>query len=425
MPSSFTQVLIIGAGASGLFCAAHAGKRGRQVMVIDHTNKVGKKILMSGGGKCNFTNLEVSPENYLSQNPHFCKSALKRYTNWDFLRLVNEHKIAYEERDHGQLFCVNSAKDILNMLLSECQQAGVSIFCHTQINQIMTLAASAAITTDSNLAKNSKIRHNNTYPSANFCVQTNHGTIYCESLVVATGGLSIPTMGATGLGYQVAKQFGHTIVPTHAGLVPFTFTDGNNGMGAMAKSLAGNALLVTASNTHIGFTDPMLFTHRGLSGPAILQISNYWRPSETLNLDLVPQHDLANFLLQQKLYHPKTLLRTALANFFSKNLLLALENLLWQPLKATPLANINDKKLHAIAQNLHSFSIKPSGTEGYRTAEVTLGGVNTQQVSSKTFTSQLQPHLYFIGEVLDVTGWLGGYNFQWAWSSGFCAAQAV
>ena len=393
------DVIIVGAGASGLYCAMTAAGRGKQVMVLDHTNKAGKKILMSGGGRCNFTNYDVDAEHFVGNNSRFCKSALSRYSSWDFIALVQKHGIDYEERDYGQLFCTHSAKDILAMLLTECQQAGAQIQLNTDIQTILPL------------------------PDAQgFILTTSRGQFQCQSLVIATGGLSIPTMGASGFGYEVATQFGHQILPTTASLVPFTFTDK---IGELIASLSGISIDVIAFNEHISFARPMLFTHRGLSGPAMLQLSNYWQLGEHIHINLLPNLQAAQWLLTQKRQHPKQLLRSVLAEYFPKKLLLALQQHLWDTLKNTELANIKDEQLTRIGDTLNDWALKPSGTEGYRTAEVTRGGVNTDEVSSKTFESRLQNNLYFIGEVLDVTGWLGGYNFQWAWASGFACGQVV
>lgn len=399
---SSVDVLIIGAGASGLYCAMTAAQRGRSVLVIDHANKAGKKILMSGGGRCNFTNYVVEPENFIGENGHFCKSALTRYNPWEFIGLVEKHGIPYHERDYGQLFCDDSSKDVLNLLLDECAQAGAKVQLKTDIIAIKSL-----------LQDNDK---------QGFIVETSKGAIYCHSLVIATGGLSIPTMGATGFGYEVAQQFGHQIIATSAGLVPFTFTDK---VGDMIASLAGISLDVVAFNERISFPRPMLFTHRGLSGPAMLQLSNYWQIGEAIHINLVPNVDIGDLLIEAKAEHPKQLIRSILSEYFPKKLLLALQDLHWLDFKDKELANIKDETLIAIGDKINNWTIKPSGTEGYRTAEVTRGGVNTDEVSSKTFESKLQPNLYFIGEVLDVTGWLGGYNFQWAWASGKACGEVV
>lgn len=402
------DVVVLGAGASGLFCAMTAGKRGRRVLVLDHANKAGKKILMSGGGRCNFTNYDVEPKHYLGDNPHFCKSALSRYLNWDFIGMVQQHQIAFHEREHGQLFCDESANDILQMLLIGCRQAQVAIQLNTQIEQVCALPDNAGFLVT--------VRHNHAV-----------STIRCQSLVVATGGLSIPTMGATGFGYQVAQQFGHQIIPTSAGLVPFTFTDK---IGEALKALAGISFEVVAFNDRISFKLPVLFTHRGLSGPAMLQLSNYWQVGEPIFINLFPSIHMADFLLEQKARSPKQRLRTVFQtplaeSALPKKLMLTLQQLLWQDIAETELANIKDERLLALGNQLNAWRLQPSGTEGYRTAEVTRGGVATDKVSSKTMQSQLQPHLYFVGEVLDVTGWLGGYNFQWAWASGFVAGEVV
>lgn len=405
------DVLVIGAGAAGLFCAFQAAQQlqgNGRVRVIDHANKAGKKILMSGGGKCNFTNYFVESENYLSGNLYFCKSALSRYTNWDFIGLIEKHGVAYEERKHGQLFCLNSAKDILNMLLSECEQAGVSVQCKTRIDSIKVTDAQHFIVKTTRMSKQGDTQE----------------VITCDKLVIATGGLSIPTMGATGFGYEVAAQFGHTLRPRRAGLVPFTFTDD---VGDMTKALSGNAIDVTATDQHeqASFTEAMLFTHRGLSGPAMLQISNYWQPSETVSIDLKPSEDLSAYLLTQKREKPKTRIRTVLFDHFPKNVVLALQQRLWQNVAEKPLGDIANDVIEQIGYELNHWQLKPSGTEGYRTAEVTLGGVCVDEVSSQSMESKKQANLYFVGEVLDVTGWLGGYNFQWAWSSAYACAQAV
>ena len=421
-PTTYYDVIIIGAGASGLFCAMTAGKRGRRVLVLDHANKAGKKILMSGGGRCNFTNYDVEPKHYLSDNPHFCKSALSRYLNWDFIGLVSQYQIAYHEREHGQLFCDDSANDILQMLLTECRAHQVAIQLKTDITQIQALSDDTGFELI--------VKQQESKPQANKQPDNrahSEQRLTCQSLVIATGGLSIPTMGATGFGYQVAQQFGHTIVPTSAGLVPFTFTDK---IGEAIKSLSGISFDVVAFNDNISFKLPILFTHRGLSGPAMLQLSNYWQLGEPIFINLFPTLDMRTFLLAQKKQYPKQLIRTVLNDNLGdaalpKKVIATLQQLLWQTLADTELANIKDDKLMQLGEQLNAWRLMPSGTEGYRTAEVTRGGVATDKVSSKTMQSQLQPHLYFIGEVLDVTGWLGGYNFQWAWASGFVAGEVV
>ncbi len=395
------NTIIIGGGASGLMCAATAGQRGRRVLVLDASNKVGKKILMSGGGRCNFTNLHVDArKHFISNNPHFCISALKRYTQWDFIALVEQYKIPYEERKHGQLFCLNSAKDILNMLLAECQNAGVSIQTHCAIDKIA-------------------------FENGAFTLSSNQGLFSCDSLVVASGALSIPTMGASGFGYEIARQFGHTVLPTRAGLVPFTFTDSFKDTSERLSGLAVDAAL---SSNEATFNEALLFTHRGLSGPAALQVSNYWNVGEAITIDLLPaisSDDAVAMLCSYKLSHPKSLLRTLLTEHFAKSLVSELQDALWPQWAETPLAQWTDAALENLAYSLKNWSQKPSGTEGYRTAEVTLGGVDTTELSSKTMESSKQKGLYFIGEVVDVSGHLGGFNFQWAWASGVAAGEVV
>lgn len=425
------DVIIIGAGASGLYCALTAGRRGRRVLVLDHANKAGKKILMSGGGRCNFTNYYVEPEHFISANQHFCKSALSRYPSWEFIGMVAAHKIPYHEREHGQLFCDDSAQDILTMLLAECTAAGVQVKLNAQIDSVQAIAndknAKFELLTSKQLSKKEKQERKE---SANQTKLPQTG-YRCESLVVATGGLSIPTMGASGLGYELAQQFGHTLIATDASLVPFTFTDKT---GELIRSLAGISLPVIASNERISFKLPMLFTHRGLSGPAMLQLSNYWHTGETISINLLPNIDMTALLLAHKKSHPKQLIRTVVADYtdsgddsnkLPKKLLAALQTHLWDDIKDTELANIKDERLTELGATLNGWQLKPSGTEGYRTAEVTRGGVKTDEVSSKTMQSNMQEGLYFIGEVLDVTGWLGGYNFQWAWASGFVCGEVV
>ncbi|OLF38654.1 hypothetical protein BTW00_00480 [Psychrobacter sp. C 20.9] len=419
-PSTHYDVIIVGAGASGLYCALTAGRRGRRVLVIDHANKAGKKILMSGGGRCNFTNYFVEPEHFIGANPHFCKSALSRYPSWEFIGMVEAHQIPYHEREHGQLFCDDSAQDILTMLLDECTAVGVQIKLNTQINHVQT--------TDHDKAKRFELITSKKLGKKDVASESQPSQMRysCESLVVATGGLSIPTMGASGIGYELAQQFGHTLIATDASLVPFTFTDKT---GELIRSLAGISLPVIASNERISFKLPVLFTHRGLSGPAMLQLSNYWHSGETISINLLPDVDVTDILLTRKKSHPRQLIRTILAentdNALPKKLLAALQTQLWDDIKDTELANIKDERLSELGATLNGWQLKPSGTEGYRTAEVTRGGVKTDEVSSKTMQSNLQEGLYFIGEVLDVTGWLGGYNFQWAWASGFVSGEVV
>lgn len=389
-----TDVVIIGAGAAGLMCAFTAAARGRQVLLLDHANKAGKKILMSGGGRCNFTNLYTEPSNFLSANAHFCKSALARYTQWDFIEMVNRHGVPYHEKKLGQLFCDNKASDILAMLLDECQQHGVDLRLDTAVNAI-----------DKN-------------PDG-YQLQTAAGLVNCSSLVIATGGLSIPTLGASGFGYQVARQFGHNVLPTRAGLVPFTITDPQ--LKSMCEALSGTSVedcLVSCNGQ--SFRENILFTHRGLSGPAILQISSFWQPGDAIEINLLPHLNLAEWLDDQRRERPNAELKTLLAELFTRKMAgLLAEH--W--LESKPLKQYSPSELIEIAEKIANWRLVPAGTEGYRTAEVTIGGVDTREVSSKTMESQKSPGLYFIGEVLDVTGHLGGFNFQWAWASGYAAAQ--
>lgn len=390
-----TDVLIIGASASGLMCAIEAGKRGRSVTVLDHASRPGKKILMSGGGRCNFTNTEVSADNFISHNPHFCKSALSRYTQWDFIAMVDSYHIPYHERDHGKLFCDNSARDILQMLLAECNKAHVTIRLDCHIKSLDRDAQKA------------------------FAVETSLGTFQASSLVIASGGLSIPRMCASPLGYKVAEQFGHHIWPTTAGLVPFTLQPHDR---ERLADLSGIAVASIVSNARIQFRDNILFTHRGLSGPAILQISSYWKAGETLSINLLPELDVVDFLKTRRATQANTRLKTVLAEVLPKRLILAL---LGEETVDKPLQELSRHRMEAIARQLQHWQIKPGGTEGYRTAEVTLGGIDCNELSSRTMESSKVKGLYFIGEVVDVTGWLGGYNFQWAWSSGWSAGQVV
>ena len=390
-----TDVLIIGASASGLMCAIEAGKRGRKVVVLDHANKAGKKILMSGGGRCNFTNMEVSASNFISHNPHFCKSALSRYTQWDFIALVNKHHIPYHQRDLGKLFCDDSAKDILNMLLKECKKANVKIYLNCNISRLEKSAGNG------------------------FVVKTGLAGFQAASLVIASGGLSIPKMCASPFGYKVAEQFGHHIWPTSPGLVPFTLQPHDK---EKLQGLSGISVESLVSNKHMQFKENILFTHRGLSGPAILQISSYWKAGEEININLLPDLDVVNLLTTRRIKQPQLKLKTVLVDVLPKRLVSILPG---QDVIEQALQNLSKEKINKIAQQLQHWTIKPNATEGYRTAEVTLGGVDCNELSSKTMESEKVAGLYFIGEVVDITGWLGGYNFQWAWSSGWCAGQVV
>jgi predicted Rossmann fold flavoprotein len=389
-----TDVVIIGAGAAGLMCALTAAARGRRVLLVDHSNKAGKKILMSGGGRCNFTNMYTDPANFFSQNPHFCKSALARYTPWDFIALVGKHGVPYHEKKLGQLFCDNKSKDILNMLLEECRQAGVELHVNTTVHQIEKAEAGYLLSTDI-------------------------GPIASPSLVVATGGLSIPTLGATGFGYEIARQFGHTVLATRAGLVPFT-TSGH--LKELCTELSGTSVACVVSCNGQSFRENLLFTHRGLSGPAILQVSSFWHPGDAVEINLLPDHDALEWLQGQQSARPNSELKTLLGELFTKKMATLLADR-WFASK--PMKQYTPAELRAIADQLGAWQVVPAGTEGYRTAEVTLGGVDTRDVSSKTMESRKSPGLYFVGEVLDVGGHLGGFNFQWAWASGYAAAQYV
>lgn len=389
------DVLIIGASASGLMCAIEAGRRGRKVTVLDHANKAGKKILMSGGGRCNFTNMDVNADNFISHNPHFCKSALSRYTQWDFIAMVNEHHILYHERDLGKLFCDDSAKDILNMLLIECKKAKVKIQLKCEISSIDKRQDDL------------------------FEIDTSSGRYATTSLVIASGGLSIPKMCASPLGYKVAEQFGHHIWPTTAGLVPFTLQPDDK---ENLEKLSGISVDSAVSNELTQFNENILFTHRGLSGPAILQISSYWHPGENITINLLPTSDIARLIKTRQDKQPNIKLKTVLNDVLPKRVIAALYE---QETLDKPLQELSNIRINEVAEKIHRWKIKPNGTEGYRTAEVTLGGVDCDELSSKTMESNKVAGLYFIGEIVDVTGWLGGYNFQWAWSSGWCAGQVV
>ena len=388
------DVVIIGAGAAGLMCAIEAGKRGRRVVVIEHARKAGNKIRMSGGGRCNFTNQDVGPENFLCHNPHFVKSALSRYTQWDFIALVERHRIAYHEREHGQLFCDHSSKDILDMLLAEARDAGVALHVKTSVVEVAREAKGFRITSD-------------------------RDPFHGESLVVASGGLSIPSMGAGPFGYRIAEQFGIAVRPPAAGLVPFTLHPEDKARFAPLAGVSAEAIVSCGGQS---FREHVLFTHRGLSGPAVLQISSYWRPGDWVEIDWLPDRELRGLVLTLQAKRPGIQLKTALSEHLPARLV---GTLLTGELLERPLRTLQPRELQQVAETLHHWRIRPGGTEGYRTAEVTLGGVDCDAVSSKTFEARAVPGLYFIGEVLDVAGWLGGYNFQWAWSSGWCAGQYV
>ncbi len=390
------DVVIVGAGAAGLMCAAEAGRRGRSVLVLDHAKKPGRKILISGGGKCNFTNYDVSAANYLCNNPHFVKSALSQYSNWDFISLVFKHGIEFEEREHGQLFCIESAKQIVDMLLEECHQAEVCFQYRVSVHSIEK--------TDTG-----------------FSLYANAEQIKCQSLVIATGGLSMPKLGATPFGYKVAQQFDIPVIPTYAALVPFTLHNEDKQHLAELSGIAIPAEITVKNGTV--FKEALLFTHRGLSGPVVLQISSFWKAGEAISINLVPNIDIESLLSSCREKHPNQSIKNTLAKVLPKRLVEVLVSRKELPDK--PLKQLNEKDILKVAHALQNWQIKPNSTEGYRTAEVTLGGVDTDYISSKTM--EVKPHkgLFFIGEVLDVTGWLGGYNFQFAWSSGFVAGKQV
>ncbi|MFJ5506090.1 NAD(P)/FAD-dependent oxidoreductase [Pectobacterium carotovorum] len=391
------DAVIIGAGAAGMFCAAQAGQRGLRVLLLDNGKKAGRKILMSGGGRCNFTNMYAEPAAYLSHNPHFCKSALARYTQWDFISLVNSHRIAYHEKTLGQLFCDDSAQQIVDMLVTECERANVTLRLRSEVTSV----------------EKSDDR---------FTVQLSNGTAFqSASLVVACGGLSMPGLGATPFGYQLATQFGINVLPTRAALVPFTL---HKPLLEQLQTLSGVSVptVVTAENG-VTFRENILFTHRGLSGPAILQISSYWQAGEFVTINLLPDRDLTQLINDERTAHPNQSLKNTLAQWLPKRLVECLQAL--GQLPDVTLKQLNSAQQTQIEQSLQEWRVQPNGTEGYRTAEVTIGGVDTRTLSSKTMEASTVPGLYFIGEVVDVTGWLGGYNFQWAWSSAWACAQAL
>lgn len=390
------DVIIIGGGAAGLMCAFVAGRRGRRVLVLERANKIGKKILMSGGGRCNFTNLHIDPGRFLSANPHFCKSALSRYSQWDFIAMVEWHSIAYHEKTQGQLFCDTSSRAIVQMLLDECQRAGVEI-----ITGCETSAVSGG---------------------GPFQLNTTAGKLKARALVIASGGLSIPKMGGSGFGYELARQYGHAVLPTRAGLVPFTFTDG---FGGLSERLSGISLPARLTTNGQAFEDDILFTHRGLSGPAVLQLSSYWQSGQTVHTDLLPGEHIRDWLRAEQAQRPRAVLRTILGARLPRRLVAELEARWWPDHADNPMAELPAAIMSRLAGQLGDWPLLPAGTEGYRTAEVTLGGVDTDGLSSRTMESRLQSGLYFVGEVVDVTGHLGGFNFQWAWSSGHAAGSAV
>lgn len=391
------DVVIVGAGAAGLFCAAQAGQLGLRVLVVDNGKKAGRKILMSGGGRCNFTNMYAEPAAYLSQNPHFCKSALARYTQWDFIELVSRYQIAYHEKTLGQLFCDDSAEQIVDMLLKECELGQVVIRLRSEILNVERME------------------------NGEFSLQLNGEQVNCRSLVIASGGLSMPGLGATPFGYKIAEQFGLKVLPTRAALVPFTL---HKPLLDHLQTLSGVAVpSVVTAESGTSFRESILFTHRGLSGPAILQLSSYWQAGEKVTINLLPDCDLTAFLDAERIEHPNQSLKNALAKQLPKRLVECLQTLGQIP-DAT-LKQLNVAQQMQVVETLQAWQVIPNGTEGYRTAEVTLGGVDTNELSSKTMQAHKAPGVFFIGEVVDVTGWLGGYNFQWAWSSAWACAQAL
>ncbi|WP_042286678.1 NAD(P)/FAD-dependent oxidoreductase [Citrobacter sedlakii] len=388
------DAVIIGAGAAGMFCAAQAGQAGGRVLLIDNGKKPGRKILMSGGGRCNFTNLYVEPAAYLSENPHFCKSALARYTQWDFIDLVGKYGIAWHEKTLGQLFCDDSAQQIVDMLVAECEKGNVTLRLRSEVLSVT--------------------RDNDGYTLA-----LNGMNVGAKKLVIASGGLSMPGLGATPFGYKIAEQFGLKVLPTRAGLVPFTL---HKPLLEQLQVLSGVSVpsVITAEDGTI-FRENLLFTHRGLSGPAVLQISSFWQPGEFVTINLLPDADPDTFLNEQRSAHPNQSLKNTLAMLLPKRLVECLQQLGQIP--DVSLKQLNAREQQTLVDTLTAWRIQPNGTEGYRTAEVTLGGVDTNELSSRTMEARNVPGLYFIGEVMDVTGWLGGYNFQWAWSSAWACAQ--
>lgn len=388
------DVIVIGAGAAGLMCAAQAGYRGRSVTVLDMGKKPGRKILISGGGRCNFTNENASPENYLCGNPHFVKSCLSRYTQHDFIELADRHGLAYHHKTLGQLFCDNSAQDIVDILLTECEWAGVNVALRDEVLSVEKTATG-------------------------YLVITEQQSYSCESLVVAAGGLTMPKLGATPIGYKIAEQFGLKVLPTMAALVPFTLHQHDKDR---FEGLSGISVpCIVSSEDGTSFKENILFTHRGLSGPAILQISSFWRAGQAVTINLLPELDLTEQLATWRETQAQKSLKNSLATILPKRFIEILHES-----KAIPDCNVNQlthSQIDELANYIHNWQIKPNGTEGYRTAEVTLGGIDTDELSSKTFEAKKAQGLYFIGEVTDVTGWLGGYNFQYAWSCGFAAGQ--
>ena len=386
------DVIVLGAGAAGLMCAISAGQRGRRVLLLDHAANPGAKILISGGGRCNFTNREIAPDRFLSANPDFCKSALNRYTQWDFIRLVERYRIAYHEKTLGQLFCDGSAREILKMLLTECAAAKVDLRLGHQIAEVSR--------------------------ADRFRVESNHGSFAAPVVVLATGGLSIPKLGATGFAYDLARRFALSVIEPRPGLVPLTVQGDTLNL---CRTLSGVSVDTTVTTGRQRFRGNLLFTHRGLSGPGILQISSYWREGTFVSIDLAPELDPEDYLKHRKRTRPKAELKTVLAEILPARLAHAIV----QSGEAGIIATLPDRKIAAIADRLKNWQLQPSGSEGWAKAEVTVGGIDTAGLSSKTMEARDVPGLFVIGEAVDVTGWLGGYNFQWAWSSGWCAGQAI
>jgi len=391
-----TDVLVIGAGAAGLMCAATAGYRGKNVVVVDMGKKPGRKILISGGGRCNFTNETATAENYLSQNPHFIKSALSRYSAQDFIELVERHGIEYHHKTLGQLFCDNSAQDIVDALMTECEWAGVKVSLRSEVFSV-----------EQN--------------SHGFLVKTSSDSYQCQSLVIASGGLTMPKLGATPIGYKIADQFGLNVLPTVAALVPFTLHDHDK---QRFDGLSGISIPTTVTSENgVQFKENILFTHRGLSGPAILQISSFWQAGQSVFIDLLPETSIEQLIKDWRDYNPKKSLKNMLSTVLPKSFIEAMIS--HQEIIDKTINQLSNQDVEQLSHYLHNWQIKPNGTEGYRTAEVTLGGVDTNELSSKTFESKKVPNLYFIGEVIDVTGWLGGYNFQACWAEGVACGQAI
>ncbi len=389
------DVLIIGAGAAGLLCASRAGARGKKTIVVDHAKRPGKKILISGGGRCNFTNYYIEPEKFICKNPHFCKSALSQYTQWDFIALVEKYNIAYHEKTLGQLFCDDSAKDIVSMLMSECKSNNIDFSFQTDVVKVSKT-------------------------ETGYSVETNKGNIDCESLVIASGGLSMPKLGATPIAYKIAEQFGLSVLPTRAGLVPLTLP---LELKEQLAETSGVSMNVEVTSNDMSFNEGMLITHRGLSGPAILQVSSYWEPGDEVSIDLDPQNLFKSSFENLLPEECNQTLKNFLANTFAKKFVEKFLNI--RNLPNIPLKQLSHKQKELLVSSIKNWTIKPSGSEGYRTAEVTIGGIDTDQLSSKTMEVKDHKGLFFIGEAVDVTGWLGGYNFQWAWSSGFAAGSNV